>query len=48
MYVGLDLHKNYTEFAVMDIPGNLLRQGRIRNSLEQMKAPQSLGYATFS
>ena len=29
MYVGLDLHKNYSEFAVMDVTGNILRQGRI-------------------
>ena len=38
MYVGLDLHKNYSEFAVMDVTGNILRQGRIENDLEKMRA----------
>jgi hypothetical protein len=37
MFVGLDLHKKYSEFAVMDVGGNLLRQGRIENSLEEMR-----------
>src|SRR5712692_11760761 len=37
MYVGLDLHKKYSEFAVMDIGGNLLRQGRVENTLDKMK-----------
>jgi len=37
MFVGLDLHKRYSEFATMDIFGNVLRQGRIENTLEEMK-----------
>ncbi len=37
MYVGLDLHKRYSEFAVMDIGGNLLKQGRIENTLDKMR-----------
>jgi transposase len=37
LFVGLDLHKKYTEFAVMDIGGNLLRQGRLENTLEKMR-----------
>ena len=37
MYVGLDLHKKYSEFAVMDVGGNLLRQGRIENTLDKMR-----------
>jgi transposase len=37
MFVGLDLHKKYSEFAVMDVGGNLLKQGRIENNLEEMK-----------
>ena len=36
-FVGLDLHKKYTEFAVMDVAGNLLRQGRIENTLDEMR-----------
>jgi transposase len=37
MFVGLDLHKSYSEYAVMDVAGNLLRQGRIENDLEKMR-----------
>ena len=37
LFVGLDLHKVYSEFAVMDIFGNVLRQGRVENTLEKMK-----------
>jgi transposase len=37
LFVGLDLHKKYSEYAVMDIGGKLLRQGRIENTLEKMK-----------
>ena len=36
MFVGLDLHKRYSEFAIMDIFGKVLRQGRIENTLEEM------------
>ncbi len=37
LFVGLDLHKKYSEFAVMDIGGRLLRQGRIENTLDKMR-----------
>jgi len=37
LFVGLDLHKKYSEYAVMDIGGNLLRQGRIENTLDKMR-----------
>jgi transposase len=37
MYVGLDLHKSYSEYAVMNVAGNLLRQGRIENDLEKVR-----------
>ena len=37
LFVGLDLHKKYSEFAVMDVGGNLLRQGRLENTIEKMK-----------
>jgi transposase len=31
MYVGLDLHKRYTQYAVMDHDGAILDEGRIEN-----------------
>ena len=34
LFVGLDLHKKYSEFAIMDVGGNLLRQGRLENTLK--------------
>jgi len=37
LFVGLDLHKNYSEYAVMNIAGKLLRQGRIENTLDKMR-----------
>ena len=37
LYVGLDLHKKYTEYAVMDIAGNVQRQGRVENTLDKMR-----------
>ena len=37
LFVGLDLHKRYTEYAVMDIAGNVQRQGRIENTLDKMR-----------
>jgi transposase len=37
LFVGLDLHKKYTEYAVMDVGGKLLRQGRIENTLDNMR-----------
>jgi transposase len=38
LFVGLDLHKKYTEFAVMDVVGSVLRQGRVENTLGELKA----------
>jgi hypothetical protein len=35
-YVGLDLHKRYSEYAVMDVTGNVLNQGRVQNVPEEM------------
>ena len=37
LFVGLDLHKKYSEFAVMDMAGNVMRQGRIENTLDKMR-----------
>jgi transposase len=37
LFVGLNLHKAYSEFAVMDVAGNLLRQGRVENTLDKMR-----------
>jgi hypothetical protein len=31
MFVGLDLHKAYTQYAVMDSDGVLVKEGRIQN-----------------
>jgi transposase len=36
LFVGLDLHKNYSEFAIMDNDGRLIKHGRVENSLEDM------------
>ncbi len=37
LIVGLDLDKKYSELAVMDMGGKLLRQGRIENTLDNLK-----------
>jgi hypothetical protein len=37
LFVGLDLHKKYTEYAVMDIAGNVQRQGKVENTLDKMR-----------
>jgi len=37
LFVGLELHKRYSEFAVMDVTGRLLKQGRVENTLERMR-----------
>lgn len=37
MYVGLDLHKMYTQYAVMDNDGVLVREGRINNDPTQLE-----------
>jgi len=36
LFVGLDLHKDYSEFAIMDNDGRLIKHGRVENSLEDM------------
>jgi transposase len=38
MFVGLDLHKNYLQAAVLDRKGTLLRQERIPNQDESIKS----------
>ncbi len=35
-FVGLDLYKKCIECAVMNIAGNVLRQGRVENTLNKM------------
>jgi transposase len=37
MYVGLDLHKNYLQAAVVDRKGSLLKEQRIPNQDESIK-----------
>jgi len=37
LFVGLALHKMFSEHAVMEDAGNLLRQGKIENTLDKMK-----------
>ena len=37
MYVGLDLHKMYTQYAVMDNDGVLVREGRIENDPAELE-----------
>ncbi len=36
LFVGLDLHKNYSEFAIMDNDGKIIEHGRMKNNLEDM------------
>lgn len=36
MFVGMDLHKNYLQIAVMDEKGKVLRNPRIDNDLKQV------------
>ena len=36
MFVGMDLHKNYMQIAVMDKEGKILRNSRIDNNLRHM------------
>jgi predicted transcriptional regulator len=36
LFVGLDLHNNYSEFAIMYNDGRLIKHGRVENSLEDM------------
>src|SRR5215831_6672120 len=36
MFVGMDLHKNYLQIAVMDENGKVLENSRIKNNLKQV------------
>ncbi len=38
MYVGVDLHKNYLQAALVDKRGTLLKQERIPNQDESIKS----------
>jgi hypothetical protein len=36
MFVGMDLHKNYLQIAVMNEKGKVLKNSRINNNLKQV------------
>ena len=36
MFVGMDLHKNYLQVAVMDEKGKVLQNSKVENNLEQV------------
>ena len=36
MFIGLDVHKDYLQAAVLDAEGQLVRQQRINNSKEEI------------
>ena len=36
MFVGMDLHKNYLQIAVMNEKGKVLENSRIKNNLKQV------------
>jgi hypothetical protein len=36
MFVGMDLHKNYLQIAVMNKEGRVLRNSKIDNNLKQV------------
>jgi len=36
MFVGMDLHKNYLQIAVMNKKGKVLENSRINNNLKQV------------
>ena len=36
MFVGMDLHKNYLQIAVMNENGKVLENSRINNNLKQV------------
>jgi len=36
MFVGLDIHKNYVQAAVMDKEGRLLKEARIPNNIHDI------------
>jgi hypothetical protein len=36
MFVGMDLHKNYLQIAVMNDKGKVLENSRINNDLRQV------------
>lgn len=37
MYAGLDLHKMYTQYAIMDKDGVLVKEGRIENDPDELE-----------
>jgi hypothetical protein len=39
MFVGMDLHKNYLQIAVMNQKGKVLENSRINNNLKQVGGP---------
>lgn len=36
MYVGMDLHKNYLQIAVMDEKGKVIRNSKIDNDIQKI------------
>ncbi len=36
MYVGMDLHKNYLQVAVMDEKGKVIRNSKIDNDIQKI------------
>lgn len=36
MFVGMDIHKNYLQIAIMDNKGKLMRNDRIDNNLDEI------------
>ena len=36
MYVGIDLHKNYLQIAVMDEKGKVLQNNKIDNDIQKI------------
>ena len=36
MYVGIDLHKNYSQIAVMDDKGKVLQNNKIDNDIQKL------------
>lgn len=38
MYVGLDVHKKFTEIAILDESGVILRQDRVQNDPESIES----------
>jgi transposase len=38
MFVGMDLHKNYLQIAIMNKEGRVLRNSKIDNNLKQISS----------